>query len=166
MTSVHAGGDIRAREDVLRRRLVTVATVTAVLATVHFVDHVIRGQLVADKGLDPAWNHSGWPFQPRFSPFTVSLILVYALLVVGIVFTMRGRLWAGYWLATSVVLGAVVTQVHFVPGPRTESPSVIIDTYGGRAAGIPAVIVTLAIAATLVVMAAQAVRVRRISGRW
>jgi hypothetical protein len=119
-----------------------------------------------DRGLDPVWNHSGYPFQSRFSPFTISLIVVYGLLLTGIAFTVRGRLWAGYWLATSVVLGAIVTQVHFVPGPSTESPRVIIDTYGGPAAGIPAVIVTLAIVASLVVMGAQAVWVRRASGCW
>ena len=166
MRSVPTGADRRTRDDVLRRRLVTVAIVTAVLATVHFVDHVIRGQLVVDRGLDPAWNHSGYPFQPRLSPFTISLIVVYGLLLAGIAFTVRGRLWAGYWLATAVVLGAIVTQVHFVPGPSTESPRVIIDTYGGSAAGIPAVIVTVAIVASLVVMGAQAVWVRRASGRW
>jgi hypothetical protein len=156
----------RAPEQVLRRRLIGVAALTAVLATLHFTDHVIRGRLVLDRGLEPAWNHSGWPFQARFSPFTVSLILVYGLLLGGIVLTLRARVWAGYWLGTAILLGAIVTQVHFGPGPNTESPSVIIDTYGSRAVGITAVIITFAIAATLVVMAVQAVWVRRVSGRW
>ena len=154
------------REEALRRRLVGVAAVTALLATVHFADHVVRGRLVLDRGLDPAWNHSGWPFQSRFSPFTVSLVVVYGLLLGGIVLTLRERVWAAYWLVTAVLLGGIVTQVHFGPGPNTESPSVIIDTYGNRAAGISAVVVVVAIAAALVVMAAQAIWVRRVSGRW
>lgn len=46
----------------LRRRFVLLATAAAVLALLHFVDHAIRGELVVDQGLNPAWNHSGWPF--------------------------------------------------------------------------------------------------------
>jgi hypothetical protein len=157
---------VHASQEQLRRRLIGVAAVTAVLATLHFTDHVIRGQLVLDRGLDPAWNHSGWPFQARFSPFTISLLLVYGLLLGGILLTLREQVWAGYWLVTAILLGAIVTQVHFGPGPNTESPSVIINTYGSRAVGITAVIITLAIAATLIVMAAQAIWVRRVSGRW
>jgi hypothetical protein len=166
MVSAQTHHSLSALEERLRRRLIGVAAVTAVLATLHFTDHVIRGQLVLDRGLEPAWNHSGWPFQARFSPFTISLIVVYGLLLGGIVLTLREKLWAGYWLVTAILLGAIVTQVHFGPGPNTESPSVIIDSYGSRAVGIPAVLVTFAIAATLIVMAAQAVWVRRVSGRW
>lgn len=32
------------------------------LALLHFVDHAIRGELVVYRGLNPKWNHSGWPF--------------------------------------------------------------------------------------------------------
>jgi hypothetical protein len=96
----------------------------------------------------------------------VRLILVYGLLLGGIVLTVRGRVWAGYWLVTAILLGAIVTRVHFVPGPNTESPSVIIDTYGSRAVGITAVIITFAIAASLIMMAALAIWVRRVTGRW
>jgi hypothetical protein len=166
MASAQTNHGVNASEEVLRRRLIGVAALTAALATVHFTDHVIRGQLVLDRGLEPAWNHSGWPFQARFSPFTVSLILVYGLLLGGIALTLRQQVWAGYWLVTAILLGAIVTQVHFGPGANTESPSVIIDTYGTRAVGIAAVTIVFAIAATLVVMAAQAVWVRRVSGRW
>jgi hypothetical protein len=166
MASAQTNHGVNASEEVLRRRLIGVAALTAALATVHFTDHVIRGQLVLDRGLDPAWNHSGWPFQARFSPFTISLVLVYGPLLGGILLTLRRQVWAGYWLVTAILLGAIVTQVHFGPGPNTESPSVIIDTYGTRAVGTAAVIITFAIAATLVVMAAQAVWVRRVSGRW
>jgi hypothetical protein len=166
MASPQTDHGVNASEDVLRRRLIGVAALTAALATLHFTDHVIRGQLVLDRGLEPAWNHSGWPFQARFSPFTVSLILVYGLLLGGIVLILRRQVWAGYWLVTAILLGAIVTQVHFGPGPNTESPSVIIETYGSRAVGVTAVVITFAIAATLIVMAAQAIWVRRVSGRW
>lgn len=166
MASSKTNHGVQASEEQLRRRLIGVAAVTAVLATLHFTDHVIRGQLVLDRGLDPAWNHSGWPFQARFSPFTISLVLVYGVLLGGIVLTLRRQVWAGYWLGTAVLLGAIVTQVHFGPGSNTESPSVIVHTYGSRLPGIAAVAVTFAIAAALIVMAIQAIWVRRISGRW
>jgi hypothetical protein len=166
MANPQTNHGVQASEEQLRRRLIGAAAVTAVLATLHFTDHVIRGQLVLDRGLDPAWNHSGWPFQARFSPFTISLILVYGLLIGGILLTLREQVWAGYWLVTAILLGAIVTQVHFGPGPSTESPSVIVNTYGSRALGIVAAIVVFAVAATLIVMAAQAIWVRRISGRW
>jgi hypothetical protein len=166
MASPQIDHGVNTSQEVLRRRLIGVAAVTVVLATLHFTDHVIRGQLVLDRGLDPAWNHSGWPFQARFTPFTISLILVYGLLLGGILLTFRKQAWAGYWLVTAILLGAVVTQVHFGPGPNTESPSVIIDTYGSRAVGITAVIITFAIVATLIAMAAQAIWVRRVTGRW
>ena len=166
MANPQTNHGVQASEEQLRRRLIGAAAVTAVLATLHFTDHVIRGQLVLDRGLDPAWNHSGWPFQARFSPFTISLILVYGLLLGGILLTLREQVWAGYWLVTAILLGAIVTQVHFGPGPSTESPSVIVNTYGSRALGIVAAIVVFAVAATLIVMAAQAIWVRRISGRW
>jgi len=166
MASPKTNHGLGVSEEALRARLIRVAAVTAILATIHFADHVIRGQLVLGRGLDPGWNHSGWPFQPRLSPFTISLVVVYGLLLGGVVLTLRERVWAGYWLVTAILLGAIVTQVHLGPGPNTESPGVIIDTYGSRAVGIPAVIITFAIAATLIGMAAQAIWVRRVSGRW
>ena len=122
MASPQTDHGVNTSQEVLRRRLIGVAAVTAVLATLHFIDHVIRGQLVLDRGLDPAWNHSGWPFQSRFSPFTISLIVIYGMLLGGIVLTLRGRVWAGYWLVTAILLGAVVSRVHFVPGPNTRIP--------------------------------------------
>ncbi len=148
-----------------RGRMIRVAVVVTVLATAHFVDHVIRGRLVHSRGLDPAWNHSGWPFDDRFSPFTVSLVVVYGLLLTGIVLTRRGRFWAGYWLATAVVLGGIVTFVHFV-GSRAETPAVILASYDNAAAGVPAVVVTFAILLGLVVMALTAIDVARRSRRW
>lgn len=159
------GVDVTARRGD-RRRTLRIAVVVAILATVHFVDHAVRGRLVHSRNLDPLWNHSGWPFEGRFSPFTVSLAVVYGLLLIGIVLTRRGRTWAGYWLATAVVLGGVVAFVHFVPGSRTETPAVILGTYDEPAIGIPAVLITFAIVVCLIVMAVNAVLVARRSERW
>lgn len=119
------------------------------------------------------WNHSGWPFQPEVTLFTFSAVGVQLLVLGGIVGTLRGRLWAGYWLAAGVVLGALVTFVHFVPGPRTETPAVIFSSYHqalgtrwGSVLGGVAVAVTVAVVAAVLRIAWAALRVRRLSGRW
>jgi len=153
------------RDDTLRRRLVLVAAIAAAIGTLHFADHAIRGQIVVARGLDPDWNHSGWPFQHDFTPFTISMIVVYVLLLGGIWFTLRGRLWAGYWLGTAIIIGAIVVFVHFV-GSDAETPKMIIDTYDNLAAGIPALVVLLGVVAIRAVMAGLAVYVRRASGHW
>ena len=156
----------RPRDRSLRRRLVAFAVVTSVFGGLHFVDHVIRGRLVVHRGLNPSWDHSGWPFEARLSPFTISLALVAVLLLGGIVFTLRGRLWAGYWLGVAIVLLLVVVQVHFLGGARSEFPSVIYDTYDRAAPGITALADLAATIASLVAMAANAVSVRKLSGHW
>jgi hypothetical protein len=149
-----------------RHRTIRIAVVVAIFAAVHFVDHAVRGRLVHSRNLNPLWDHSGWPFESRFSPFTVSVVVVYGLLLAGIVLIGRGRMWAGYWLATAVVLGGIVVFVHFIPGSRTETPAVILGSYDEPAIGIPAVLITFAIVVSLVVMAVNAVLVARRSGRW
>jgi hypothetical protein len=140
--------------------------VVLVLGTAHFIDHAVRGRLVHSRHLNAAWDHSGWPFESRFSPFTMSLIAVYGLLLTGIVLTRRERLRAGYWLITAVILAGIVIFVHFVPGPRTETPAVIMGSYDQPSIGIPAVVDTFAIVAALIAMAYNAVYVARRSGRW
>jgi hypothetical protein len=155
----------RPRDAAFKGRMIWVAVAVTVLATAHFADHVIRGRLVHSRGLDPAWNHSGWPFEDRVSPFTVSLVVVYGLLLTGIALTRQGRLWAGYWLATAIVLGGIVTFVHFL-GSRAETPAVILASYDNPAAGIPAVFVTFAILLSLIVMALTAIDVARKSRQW
>jgi hypothetical protein len=156
----------RPGERALRGRLVAVAVVTAVFGSLHLADHVIRGRLVTDRGLNPSWDHSGWPFEARFSPFTISLVLVYVLLLGGIVLTLRARLWAGYWLGVAIVLCLVVVQVHFLGGARSEFPSVIYRTYDQAAGGVAALADLAATIGSLLVMGVNAVWVRRVSGRW
>jgi hypothetical protein len=156
----------RPGEPALRRRLVAIAAVTAVFGGLHFVDHVVRGRLVVARRLNPAWDHSGWPFEARFSPFTISLVVVFLLLLGGIVFTLRGRLWAGYWLGVAIVLCLLVVQVHFLGGARSEFPSVIYHTYDRAAPGMAALADLAATIASLLVMAVNAVWVRRVSGHW
>lgn len=159
----------RPGDPALRRRLVVVAALAALFGGLHFVDHVIRGRLVVDRGLNPAWDHSGWPFEARFSPFTISLVAVSVLLLGGIVLTLLGRLWAGYWLGVAIVVGALVVQVHFLGGARGEYPGVIYGTYGQAGQAGPGVAALADLAATiaaLLTMALNAVLVRRVSGRW
>ncbi len=158
--------DGEARDSAPRGRLVVVAVVAAVVSALHFIDHVIRGQLVVDRGLDPDWNHSGWPFQPEFNLFTIGLFLVSGLLLGGILFTLRGRLWAGYWLVTSIVLSTLVLFVHFFEGEKAETPGVIIQTYDNLALSIPALIVLFSLIGVLIAMVTRAVRARQVSGRW
>ena len=153
-------------EQTFRARLIRTALITEFLAVLHFADHVIRGQLVLDRGLDPVWNHSGWPFQATVSPFTASLVLVHLLLLGGILLTLQGRVWAGYWLATALVLGALVLYTHFLSGPEAELPSVIYATYGDPVAGGLALLVLLGVLVVLCVLAIQAVWVGYRSGRW
>lgn len=150
-----------------RASLIGVALITTVLAGLHFADHVIRGDKVARFGLDAHWNHSGWPFRPDITPFTVSLFAVALILLGGIILTLRGRLWAGYWLAAALLLGALVTQVHLIPGPNQESFQVIYDTWvGNPVMGMLAVANTLAILAALLAMGVNAYRVGRNGRSW
>ena len=157
--SVRSGG----AADVLRRRTLIIAWVTVALATLHFVDHVIRGYHVIAHGLDPSWNHSGWPFLPQFTPFTASLIGVYGVLAVGIWSTVRRRVGAGYWLVTAVLLGALVVWVHFV-GARAETPAVIYRSWGSPVAGVLAVTNTFAVVTAVFAMGVNAVLVGVRSG--
>lgn len=157
------------REHTLRRALVALAAFLAVAAAAHLADHALRGELVADKGLDPNWDHSGWPFTDRLSPFTPSLAIPI-LFLVGAALTARHRAWAGFWLVCGGVVTGVVALVHFVPGPRTETLAVIFRTYEhggvGRVAGLLAATGAVVIAAALATLLALAVRARRLSGRW
>lgn len=148
-----------------RRRLVLVAGAVTVLALLHHIDHVIRGNLVLDRGLPSAWNHSGWPAQAAVTPFTASLG-VYLLLIPGILLTLRGRARAGYWLAASIVLFAIVGFVHYVPGEKAETPRVVHDSYASAPAGAAAVAELFALTLALGTLAAVAIWARRVSGRW
>ncbi|SNR53300.1 hypothetical protein [Blastococcus mobilis] len=148
---------------VLRRRTLLIAWITIVLASLHFIDHVIRGYYVIDHGLDPSWNHSGWPFLPDVTPFTASLVGVYGLLGVGIWLTSRDRVGARYWLTAAVLLAALVIVVHFV-GPRAETPTVIYRSWDDPVLGVLAVLDTVAIIAAVLAMGLNAVLWVRRSG--
>ncbi len=158
-----------AQLDRLRRQLVVVAALVTLLALLHHADHVIRGDLVLTYGLEGRWNHSGWPFQAPVTPFTASLA-VYLLLVPGIVFTLRRRLWAGYWLGASLVLLGVIVVVHFLPGRDSESPQVIFASYrdstGSLVSGALALVDVFTLVASLLLLLALAIRARRVSGHW
>jgi hypothetical protein len=99
-----------------------------ILGGLHFVDHVVRGNIVIAHGLDPRWNHSGWPFLATVSPFTFSLFGVAALLGFGVVGAMLGRVGARYWLTVSLLLLGLVGFVHFL-GAQAELPRIIYSTY-------------------------------------
>jgi hypothetical protein len=150
-----------------RRTLLVIGAATTALATLHLADHVLRGRQVDHAHLDPTWDHSGWPFTSSVTPFTFSLVIVLSILLGGLLLTARGKAWAGYWLGASVVLGAIVTVVHFVPTANQESPAVIYRSWPDRPViGALAVALTFAIVGVLVLMGVNAVRVRRRSGSW
>jgi len=149
-------------------RLLLLGVTATVLAAAHFADHVIRGNIVVTHGLDPNWNHSGWPFQAHITPFTPSLFIVSGLLLGGIAGSSRGKLWAGYWLAASILLLCLVSFVHFF-GAHAETPYVIFNTYiavGNSLAGVMAVVVLVCIVAVLSMLAILAILARRKLGRW
>ena len=137
-----------------RRRLLGVAAAVTILALLHHADHVIRG------------NHSGWPFKPEVTPFTFSLG-IYLLLLSGLYLTAGGRLGPGYWLATAVVLFAIVAWVHFGPQEDAERPlRDIYDVYASPVASAFALLVVFAIPVALVVLVYLAIRAREAVGRW
>ena len=113
------------RED---RRLALIAVIVLIVGGLHFVDHVVRGRIVIAYGLDPRWNHSGWPFLATVSPFTFSLFGVGALLGFGLVGALLGRVGARYWLTVSLLLLGLVGFVHFF-GAQAELPRIIYSTY-------------------------------------
>ena len=150
-----------------RSSLLALGWTTMLLAALHLADHALRGDRVHDRGLNPAWDHSGWPFEPEVTPYTFSLIAVVLILGLGLLGTYRSKLWAGYWLAAAIVLGAIVTVVHFLPTAHQESPSVIYKSWQGLdLLGALAVANTFAIVVALLLMAVNAIRVGRRTGRW
>lgn len=155
----------------LRQRLILLASAFAVLAFLHFVDHAVRGELVVNGGLNPDWNHSGWPFNTQTDKpyiFPISFVMVFGLVLGGIFFTLRGRLWAGYWLATSIALGAFLVLVHFVgfSSGNAETPSVICQSYPSQVPRILALTDLFGMFAVLAALAFQSARIRQSSGRW
>jgi hypothetical protein len=75
-----------------------------------------------------------------------------------------GRLLA---IGAALVLGVIVTVVHFLPTAHQESSIVIYGSWAGLPAmGAVAVAITFAIVAALLLMAANAIRVGRATRRW
>ena len=160
-----------AHEASLRRPLMLWASAAAVLSLLHFVDHAIRGELVVSRGLDPDWNHSGWPFNTLTDApyiFPISFVVVFGLLLGGILFTLRGRLWAGYWLGTSIFVTALLVFVHFVgfsPG-AAETPTVVAMSHPNDVVSVLALIDLFGLFAAFAALALVAVRTRQRSRRW
>jgi hypothetical protein len=81
---------------------------------------------------------------------------------------LRGKLWAAYWLTTSILLLCLVSFVHFFSA-RAETPYVIFDTYravGNPIAGAVAVAVLFGIIAVIIALAMLAMLTRRKLGHW
>lgn len=161
----------KTRDGSLRRGLLVLAGTAAILSLLHFVDHAIRGELVRTTGLDPAWDHSGWPFETQSDKpyiFPIVFVVVSVLLLGGIRYTLRGRLWAGYWLATSIAINALLVFVHFIGGSpaAAETPRVITMSYHGRLPGVIALTVLFGLMAVFAALSLQAVRTRQRSGHW
>jgi hypothetical protein len=83
------------------------AILTAFLAALHHLDHIIRA------------NHLGWPVTETVTPFSFSL-LAYPLLLGGAWISIRRGVTPWYWVVLSLVLAALVAFVHFSPDPRAE----------------------------------------------
>lgn len=136
----------------LRTWLLIAAASVTIFGFFHHVDHVVRG------------NHSGWPFEEAVTPFTFSL-LIYALLLPGLYLTWRGRLMAGYWLFTAVVLLALVTSVHFVGEDREAPIRDIYAVYDSPVWGFLALVDFTVLVASLVVLTGAAIQALRLARR-
>ncbi len=128
-----------------RRGLLALGCAVTVLAVLHHVDHVVRG------------NHSGWPFEEAVTPFTFSL-LIYALLLPGIFMNLRGRMAAGWWLFVALVGLALVFSVHFVGADREAPVRDIYAVYGNPVWGVLALVVLYGLILGLVALVAAAFR--------
>ncbi len=76
--------------------------VSTVIGLLHHTDHVLR------------IDHSGWPFLPNFSPFTISLI-VYPIIVS--IFLIK-RPW--YRFGAALFIFIAVTATHIAIEPPTH----------------------------------------------
>jgi hypothetical protein len=128
-----------------RRGLLALGCVVTVLAALHHVDHVVRG------------NHSGWPFQEAVTPFTFSL-LIYALLLPGIYMNLRGRVAARWWLFVALVGLALVFSVHFVGAEREAPVRDIYAVYDSPVWGFLALVVLYGLVLGLVALVVTAFR--------
>ena len=125
--------------------MLALGCVVTVLAALHHVDHVVRG------------NHSGWPFQEAVTPFTFSL-LIYALLLPGIYMNLRGRVAAWWWLFVALVGLALVFSVHFVGAEREAPVRDIYAVYDSPVWGVLALVVLYGLVLGLVALVVTAFR--------
>ena len=128
-----------------RRGLLALGCVVTVLAALHHVDHVVRG------------NHSGWPSQEAVTPFTFSL-LIYALLLPGIYMNLRGRVAGRWWLFVALFGLALVFSVHFVGAEREAPVRDIYSVYSSPVWGVLALVVLYGLVLGLVALVVTAFR--------
>lgn len=83
-----------------RTRSEKLLLLTLFLAVIHHVDHILR------------IDHSGWPFLPRVSPFTYSL-LVYPVFVS--LFLTRSHPWYRVVATAGLFLFATLAHIFFEP---------------------------------------------------
>lgn len=155
----------------LRQSLLLLAGAATALAVLHFIDHVIRGERVINEGLNEEWNHSGWPFNDDTDKpylFPIYFVVVMTLVLGGMLLTVRGKVWVGYWLAVSIVLIALLMFVHFVgsSSASAETPGVIARSHQHGAFSLLALIDLFGLLAVLAALAFQSVRDRQRSGHW
>lgn len=155
MTAITRGAKGRRRRDEtgLRRQLLIPAAFTTVFVAMHHIDHAFRRV------------HIGWPLTDKVNPFTFSLVL-YPLLLGGIILTLRGRAWAGYWVPVATFALSLVTFVHFRPSPSAESLDQVYGPWNNPILGGIAVAVVFALEISMLALLILAVRVRVRSGRW
>jgi hypothetical protein len=98
-----------------RRSFIRAASAVIVFGSLHHGDHILRG------------NHIGWPFINEVNPFTYSLAM-YPLMLIGLIATLRGQRWAGYWLAVALIGLLTAGPTHLGPW-AVEPPADIYTPY-------------------------------------
>lgn len=132
-----------------RTRLIVIFVV--IVSLLHHIDHILRA------------DHSGWPFQAEFTPFTISVVVAYA--IAAFVYFARGYFWSKFWL---VVAGYAFTQAAhiFIETPDHQyvtwatNASPVTSSLGepnllniaSPAAGAYAVVLSLVLSAALIIL--------------
>jgi hypothetical protein len=85
-------------------------------------------------------------------------LLIYALLLPGIYFNLRGWVAAGWWLFVALVGLLLVFSVHFVGADREAPIRDIYAVYGNPVWGVIALVVLYGLVLGLVALVATAFR--------